>query len=385
MNNIDTKRLTEVYTVDFSEAVRDEYGLYYSKDYKRLLSYKNPVKNQEITQSWTKIIIHPKTEIICENAFCDYNRNSDNPSELILPEGLKVIGNNAFSRSRFSCLTLPSSLNTIYENPFSFSEIPIINNYSDYFKIQEGIIYDSTMRNLIHCFSKIESFISAHSTTCIKNAAFACQPYLKTIILSSVEEIGMKAFYNCPCIEHVIFSDNLKIIGAKAFKQRITDLDFTDEEYFYDTGKRKLLLNPTEIIIPTNTIKLGVEAFARFTNIKSRSANFVVSNNLLLSADGKVIYNCLVNSPSTIIVPDSVESIMGSAFEGCQSLERLIISRNVKYIGNKAFRYCYGLKSVYFESDNVELGEFVFSDCINLINVSLPKEIKVIPDGTFSR
>lgn len=198
------KLLTEVYSIDFSEAIRDEYGFYYSKDYKRLLSYKNPLHKDDVKNHWTKIIIHPNTEIICENALKGYELYSNYIlPELILPEGLKVIGANAFRESRFSSISFPQSLDTIYGNPFAFSEIYQINNNSKKFKIVRGLLYNETMDYLIHCFTPIESFISDQRTTSIRDAAFANQTILKTAILTNVEEIGDAAFYNCPNLEYV--------------------------------------------------------------------------------------------------------------------------------------------------------------------------------------
>ena len=382
--------LTKAAAKDFNDAVCDEYGLYYSKDYKRLLSYKNPLFSQDKRQSFSSIIIHPKTKIICEDAFRDYGTLTCHgfldsvKTKLILPEGLEIIGNNAFTNSGISHVLIPKSVNTIYGNPFAFSRITEIENYSDFFKIKEGILYNENFDCLIHCFVQIESFISYSQTTCIRDGAFSCQLKLKSVILSNIEQIGNRTFYNCPNLEYIRFSEKLKTIGDEAFKNKI-ESSFFDEaeiESFNRTGKRKLVNDSREIIIPFNTEHIGKEAFPHITNIKSNSPNFIIDSNFLLSADGKILFNCLTTS-KTVVIPESVEFIMGEAFEGCQSIERLIIPDNVKYIGNRAFRYCYELKSVYFESHFIELGEYVFSDCIKLKNITLPLELKKIPNGTF--
>ena len=94
-------KLTKVTIDDFADAICDEYGIYYSKDYKRLLSYSNPSVKQEIKKRLSKIIVNPKTEVICENAFYNYIRFTNSgfwdsvKSEIILPDGLIIIGDNA--------------------------------------------------------------------------------------------------------------------------------------------------------------------------------------------------------------------------------------------------------------------------------------------------
>lgn len=403
---METRISTEVYSIDYSDAICDEYGFYYSKDYKRLLSYKNPYEKEYKTpRQWEKIIINPNTKIICDDAFrnckayekyiiirgtipfqpCGYEIKTENEckTELVLPEGLEVIGKNAFKNSSFYKISIPKTVKTINGNPFAYSDITKFENHSKYYRLQGGILYDNNMGCLIHCFTQLESFISDSRTTIIKEAAFACQANLKTVILSNVKEIGDKVFYNCPNLEYISLSDKLEKIGEKAFKQKVAPPHFSeDSEYYHETRKRRLCNVPLEIVIPANTKFVGKEAFACVTKIQSKSLNYIINDNLLLSADGKVLYNCL-GGLKTIVIPDSVECIMGCAFEGCQSIERLIIPKSVKYIGNKAFRYCYELKSVYFEATDIELGESVFSDCISLKHVTLPNNIKEIPERTF--
>lgn len=386
------EELVKVTSNDFSEAICDDYGLYYSKDFKRLLSYKNRFCTivEKNKKRYSRIVIHPKTEIICENAFRGYGSFNEYgwfdsiKTELILPEGLKIIGNNAFTKSGISYVLIPKTIEKMIGNPFAFSNIEQIENHSVSYKIDEGILYNASMDCIVHCFTQKESFISAPNIIHISNAAFANQSKLRTVILSCVEKIGDKAFYNCPKLEYVRLSNTLRTIGAKAFKQYLIDPVFNDvdKDYFFETRKRKLLNISLSIIIPINTKHIGNEAFAHINNIKSKSRNFVIDNNLLLSADKKILYNC-ISSSKTVVIPDDVEYIMGAAFEGCQTIERLIIPDNVKRIGNNAFRYCYELKSVFFEANDIELGEHVFSDCVNLNTITLPSRIKDIPKGTF--
>ncbi|MBO4661458.1 MAG: leucine-rich repeat domain-containing protein [Bacteroidaceae bacterium] len=405
---METKLLTEVFLTDFSEAICDEYGFYYSRDYKRLLSYKNPYEKQDkMPRNLKKIIINPKTKIICEDAFrnckayekyivshcsgsyqacgLEIKFDNDNKTELVLPDGLEVIGKNAFTNSCFYKITIPKTVKTIYGNPFSYSDITIIKNLSPFFELENGILYTQTKDSLIHCFTQLESFISNSRTTIISDSAFASQQNLRTVILSNVKEIGDKVFYNCPNLEYISLPDKLEKIGVKAFKQKVASPHFSEDEreYYLDTRKRRLRNIPLEIVIPANTKYIGKEAFACISKIQSKSRNYIINDNLLLSTDGKVIYNCL-GGLKTIAIPESVECIMGCAFEGIQSIERLIIPPNIKYIGNEAFRYCYNLKSVYFETNDIELGKSVFSDCISLKYITLPNNIKEIPERTFN-
>lgn len=381
-------KLTKVTIDDFADAICDEYGIYYSKDYKRLLSYSNPSVKQEIKKRLSKIIVNQKTEVICENAFYNYIRFTNSgfwdsvKSEIILPDGLIIIGDNAFTASGIFRMNIPATVDHIYGNPFSYSDISEIDNNSEYFRLKDRILYDNSYEHLIHCFDKKETFISDERTKYIHKAAFARQSELRTVILSNIIDIDDEAFNNCSKLEYISLSNCLISIGKKAFKQPIAKYKDFDAEYFFETRKKHLLKNDIVIKIPTNVKNIGEEAFAGISNITSLSPNFQIIDGLLLSADGKKLYNCL-SSDGVLVIPNGVEEIMDSAFIGNEVINKLIITNTVKRIGKEAFKYCYALNSVYFESSLVEFGRSAFSDCVNLENIILPKEISEIPDSAF--
>lgn len=344
-------KLTKVTIDDFADAICDEYGIYYSKDYKRLLSYSNPSVKQEIKKRLSKIIVNPKTEVICENAFYNYIRFTNSgfwdsvKSEIILPDGLIIIGDNAFTASGIFRINIPATVDHIYGNPFSYSDISEIDNNSEYFRLKDRILYDNSYEHLIHCFDKKETFISDERTKYIHKAAFACQSELRTVILSNIIDIDDEAFNNCSKLEYISLSNCLISIGKKAFKQPIAKYEDFDAEYFFETRKKHLLKNDIVIKIPTNVKNIGEEAFAGISNITSLSPNFQIIDGLLLSADGKKIYNCL-SSDGVLVIPNGVEEIMDSAFIGNEVINKLIITNTVKRIGKKAFKYCYALNRV---------------------------------------
>ncbi len=97
---------TEVTDEDRAEGVRDEYGVLYSKDGKRLL--KGNVELKEYT-------VRKGTRVICDSAF-EYCKSL---SSLTLPSSLQSIGDRAFlGCTSLSSLTLPSSLQSIGDRVF---------------------------------------------------------------------------------------------------------------------------------------------------------------------------------------------------------------------------------------------------------------------------
>ena len=97
---------TKVTDEDRAEGVRDEFGVLYSKDGKRLL------KGNSILTEYT---VRKGTRVICDHAF--YHCSS--LTSLTLPFSLQLIGGGAFSDCySLTSLTLPSSLQSIGDYAF---------------------------------------------------------------------------------------------------------------------------------------------------------------------------------------------------------------------------------------------------------------------------
>ena len=77
----------------------------------------------------------------------------------------------------------------------------------------------------------------------------------------------------------------------------------------------------------------------------------------------------------SVIMPDTIEEIGESAFEGCEKLEYIKISPSVEFIREKAFTNCISLSDVDFGeiNDNLRLiDEDVFAGCKSLKELTLP-------------
>lgn len=108
----------------------------------------------------------------------------------------------------------------------------------------------------------------------------------------------------------------------------------------------------------------------------------------------------------TISIPETVLNISSGAFYGCVSLgnielpsklqymgaccfyetglSELRIPSSLEYIGRYALAACRELKQVEFgEECRFELPDHLFSDDVNLVQLLLPDNLTVIPNGTF--
>lgn len=122
---------TEVTNDDLKNAVEDEFGVKYSKDWKRLLKAPTGLKGE--------YSIIEGVKVIGEYAFywCRNLNSIDIPnsvttigdsalgacsslSSINIPNSVKIIGDRAFWGCNFlTCITIPSSVDTIIGNPFA--------------------------------------------------------------------------------------------------------------------------------------------------------------------------------------------------------------------------------------------------------------------------
>ena len=89
-------------------------------------------------------------------------------------------------------------------------------------------------------------------------------------------------------------------------------------------------------------------------------------------------------SLQSLVIPDSVTKIGGWAFNGCTSLQSVVIPDSVTYIDRDAFSGCTSLQSVVIPDSITEIGYSAFSGCTSLQSVVIPDSITEIGYSAFS-
>ena len=136
----------------------------------------------------------------------------------------------------------------------------------------------------------------------------------------------------------------------------------------------------TEIIIPDSVTSIGDSAFAYCDSLKEiqvseNNSSYQSIEGILFSKDGTLLHTYPTGKPDTsYIIPDSVSSIAGGAFEGCTKLTEIIIPDSVTSIGDSAFSDCSSLNWIYFQSQTPpEVGSLVFSYCPSNMIIYYPE------------
>ena len=89
-------------------------------------------------------------------------------------------------------------------------------------------------------------------------------------------------------------------------------------------------------------------------------------------------------SLQSLVIPDSVTKIGGWAFNGCTSLQSVVIPDSVTYIDRDAFSGCTSLQSVVIPDSVTKIGGRAFNCCTSLQSVVLPDSVVEIGNSAFN-
>jgi hypothetical protein len=241
-------------------------------------------------------------------------------TSVVLPEGVKIIRESAFSYTRndgfiqgmaaLTAVTLPKGLTTIERRAFSgCSSLASINIPDSVISIGE------------------EVFSSCSSLTYIT-------------IPNSITSIGDEVFMYCSSLTSIAIPNSVTKIGKFAF-----------------FGCKALL----SINIPNNVISIGGGAFARTGIISITWPSKILSIESVFWYGGSSVYG---------------ESL--GMFEDCKNLQTVIIPNGITSIGTNAFRGCTALTSVILPSTIQNISGGVFEKCSSLIQITVPESVKSI-------
>ena len=292
---------TEVTEEDLKNAVEDEYGVKYSKDWKILL---RAPENLDGVYS-----IRKGVKVIAKNAFlhCLYLDNINIPNSVI------SIGSNAFK----GCWSLKSI-------------------------------------NIPESVTCIEDYAFAY-----------CNSLKSINMPESVTTIGKGAFCNCNSLKSINIPDGVTSIGYNAFSDcnSLTSINIPDGVTTIEDYTFAFCTSLKSITIPSSVVTIGDNPFIGcHADLHNKSKAFVYEDNVLFNKDKTTIISYR-SKETSYIIPDSVTSIGTQAFRGNESLKNIIIPNSVTSIGTYAFALCTSLKSITIPSSVVAIDGNPFCGC----------------------
>ena len=347
--------------------------------------------------------------------------NGERITDVVVPEGVKSIGNFAFvGYKNLSSITIPNSVTSIGISAFWGTdwynsqpdgvvyagkclykykgEMPVGTNI----EIKPGtlVICDSTFRdckNLVSvtipdsvmsigysAFSSCSSLSSItipDSVTSINSSAFSgCASLFSITIPNGVTSIDGSAFSGCTSLSSITIPDSVTSIGWGAFSgcsslssisipESVTGIE---DLAFYDCEK----LNA--IKIHDSVTSIGGDAFRDTDWYNSQPDGVVYAGKCLYKYKGEIPVGATIEiKPGTLVICDS-------AFRHCKNLVCVIIPGSVMNIGRSAFSDCSNLTSITIPESVTNIGDCAFSDCSSLTSIFIPESVTNIGDSAFS-
>ena len=372
---------TEVTKEDLENAVEDEFGVKYNKDWKRLLKAPSELKGKYSIRKCVKVIgdyafywcrnlnsidIPNSVTTIGDSAF----GACSSLTSINIPNSVKIIGDRAFWGCNFlTCITIPSSVDTIIGNPFRYWHGDL-HNESKAFVYEDHVLFNKNKTTLIEYRAKGTSCTIPNSVKTIRNVAFENCEFLTNInIPNSVTTIGEYAFRNCKSLTTINIPNSITNIGDRAFEycESLTSINISNSVTAIGEGLFYGCKSLTNINIPSSIKTIGDGAFA--------GCKFLTNINIpnsVTNIEENTFYNC--KSLTTINIPNSVKTIGNQAFYGCYALSNINIPNSVTTIGDKAFYGCYSLTNINIPNSITTIGEWAFAWC-NSIPSCIKSEI----------
>lgn len=221
---------TEVTKEDLENAVEDEFGVKYSKDWKKLLDAPHGLKGEYsirkgvkvignsafwLCSSLTNINIPNSVTTIGESAF----GGCESLTNINIPNSVTTIGDEAFCWCEsLTKIKIPSSVVNMNGNTF-FGWNGDLHNESKAFIYEHQVLFNKDKTTLIAYRSKEKNYIIPNSVTNIGDAAFwGCSSLTNIYIPNSVTNIGDYAFGDCNSIPSCIKSEIIQRFGEKVFE-----------------------------------------------------------------------------------------------------------------------------------------------------------------------
>ena len=363
----------------------------------------------------------------------EYNfSESKKLKEVFLPKNIKVIGTEAFSKCRkLTTVHFPDKIDSIAPRAFYDSglsgefNVPIqlrvvgkqafgrtkfnkVVIHSDVLAAKDNTVYALYGNSVFADCDELTEVVVKEGCTMLELGFSHCTSLTTVSLPSTLEQIGYQShsthnyiFSRCDKLEKIILPENLWFIGYKAFSYTaLREIYIPDNvQYiwtyaFHDCELLEKVILPSSLIkinqggfegcksiekitIPESVTEIGYSAFGGCVSLQSLSFEGDVS---LIGK--KAFVNC--TSLKTIILPDGLESLGSSAFEGCSSLSKVVMPKKLKEIEATTFKDCVELQDLTLGESIETIGSSSFLHCPKLTKLIIPITVKNIENFAFS-
>ena len=227
-------------------------------------------------------------------------------------------------------------------------------------RIPDGV---RTLEQTFYACQSLVDVILPDSVTSVGNAAFVYCTLLKSLDLpDGLVSIGAQAFGGSGLTE-LVLPDSVKNIGKLAFVEcaSLADITLSNSLETIEDSAFAMCQSLTQIAIPASVTQIGDGVFVYCLALEGI---YVDENNEQYVSDNGILYNndCtqLLYYPGgktdvSFVIPDSVTQIAGAAVAYCLNLEEVEIPAGVTNIGYSAFEGCETLEKLTVRNAECEI------------------------------
>lgn len=335
--------------------LRDEHGIIYSLDGKRLLEGRHcDCKTYRIKEG---------TEFVCNGAF------SKDAWEDLFNKRQKTLEK----------IILPSTL--LYFPRTAVSEDCSIESLSPNYSIINELLIDTRKMSVVKCLNryiqKIEIYEPIEE---IEEYAFANCSVLQSVSLpKSMQRIGEYAFRNCELLCSINLPDSIDTISTSAFSGcKVLHINHLPKHLSHigDSAFQWCIIDG--VTIPECIKEIGKNPFSKNTNnLTSASSRFVIINSLLIDSVTNELIQLVDSAVKNVFIPEYITKVRDNAFMHTD-IKSIAIPFSVKELGSGIFWNCKFLSSVQLDCIIERLPNSIFACCSSLTSFDVPECIKVI-------
>ena len=375
---IKINRLSSLYKLcsikEIGNTFNDTNGIKYSNDKKILIDGG--------CLNGGKYRIAKGTRIICDHALV-----SGNLEKIIIPSSVVAIGKNPFAKAGWGICNVKEI--ECHSTHFVISDFALYTKDKkkliSYFGKESKVIIPNGVEvigeNAFVENKNLKHIEFPDSLSTIEDAAFMYCLNLKQISLpKNVRQIGRQCFYGCESLEIILNLGNVEKICKESFCGcDLRNLFLPESLIEIDDNAFNSNRNLEVVSLPTHVKRIGNSSFA-FCSIKH-----VYLNNSLLEIGDFCFYNCPIES---IVVPSSINSIGLNPFIGALAIE---CKDNCRYASESGLLYdkqsgclisCYGETEVELNPPINSVNSFAF-DNSNVTDIFMGSNIVEVSAWAF--
>lgn len=319
--------------------------------------------------------------------------------KVTLPDSLTSIGSSAFKGcTALAELRLPANVLSVAAGAFSgCTALSIsVDDANTRLSVKDGILYADGTTALIFFGSATEVEIPAGVTT-LADSLFANSKVTKVTLPSSITSLPNNLFDGCTALTEVVMQGQITSIGNYAFRNTPI-ASFTVANTVTSIGNYAFYgcANLSSLTFEeggTSALAIGTNAFQNCTSLTSLTLPLRLRNNgstaglnascfrgctALESVSFGVMYGIGFDTKTSL-------SFGMNAFEGCSSLESILVPDYVISMASYAFQNCTSLTDITLSDPLYETNTYfnsgVFANCTSLESFDIPVNITGWSDG----